>query len=102
MTHRVINSAGAFEISTLPGQCQVAVCHSFFVHEHSRKRGNGHVLKALQNKTLQAMHYDFAVCTVAQANAAQRSILEQAGWQRLTEFRNHRSSEITELWGRAL
>lgn len=91
--------SGAFEITSLPGQSQVAVCHGFFVHESQRKRGLGHVIKASQNKTLQALHYDFAICTVAQCNAAQEAILTQAGWTKLAEFKNHRSSEITELWG---
>lgn len=93
---------GAFEIDSLPGQPQVAVCHSFVVPEGTRGNGNGHALKSLQNCVLQAAKYDFAICTVAAGNAAQKRILTKAGWVRLASFRNRRSCETTELWGRAV
>lgn len=96
---RHCDTAGAFEITSLPGQSQVAVCHSFFVEEHQRGRGHGKSLKNSQNKALRTLHYDFAICTVAECNAGQKRILEQAGWKKLSEFRNRRSSEVTELWG---
>lgn len=99
MTHRYTNSHGAFEISSLPGQSQIAVCHSLFIHERERGQGHAHTLKAQQRHTLSALHYDYAICTVASGNAAQKTVLEQAGWKKLAEFRNHRSCETTELWG---
>jgi hypothetical protein len=75
---------GAYEIDSLPGQCQVAVCHSLVVPEEHRD----------------ILHYDFAVCTVAAGNAPQKRILAKAGWRCLATFRNRRSCETTELWGR--
>lgn len=96
---RISNEYGAFEITTLPGQSQVAVCHGFVVPEHKRGQGFGHELKSIQNYELGELHYDFAVCTVAAGNAAQKKVLTKAGWAYLTHFRNTRSSEITELWG---
>lgn len=91
---------GAYEIASLPGQCQVAVCHSFVVPEEHRSRGYGHLLKAQQEIELDILHYDFAICTVAAGNARQKRILVKAGWRCLATFRNRRSCETTELWGR--
>lgn len=99
MTMRYAKHYGAFEVSSLPGQSQVAVCHSFFVNENQRGKGFAHKLKAKQLGVLQAKSYDYAICTVAASNAAQRAVLAEGGWQKLAEFRNHRSSETTELWG---
>ena len=96
---RFHHAAGAFEITSLPGQPQVAICHSFFVRHGLRGHGKGHEIKAQQRHTLQALHYDYAVCTVAAENLAQQAILTQGGWQKLTEFKNHRSNEVTEIWG---
>jgi len=96
---RHVDHHGAFEITSLPGQSQVAICHSFFVTEAKRGQGRGKVLKAEQRRALRALHYDFALCTVAAANSAQKRVLEAEGWQKLSEFRNRRSSETTEVWG---
>lgn len=96
---RISYDEGAFEITSLPGQCQVAVCHSFFVHEQQRGIGNAHYLKRMQHNALLRANYDFAICTVAAGNAAQKAALTKAGWKKLAEFRNSRQSETTELWG---
>lgn len=98
-TSRFNHTAGAFEITSLPGQSQVAICHGFFVHSAQRGAGKAHEIKAMQRHCLQALHYDYAVCTVAADNHAQKSVLTQGGWKKLSDFRNHRSNEITELWG---
>lgn len=99
---RHASTAGAFEIDSLPGQSQVAVCHGFFVRTDARGKGNAHKLKLRQNAELRLKNYDFAVCTVAAGNAAQKRVLLQAGWQKLTEFTNRRSCETTEIWGAAV
>lgn len=96
---RIGNHAGAFEISTLPGQPQVAICHSFFVAEDQRGKGLSHALKLRQAAELRSNRFDFAICTVAATNGRQKSALTRAGWQKLAEFRNSRQSETTELWG---
>lgn len=89
---------GAYEIDSLPGQSQVAVCHSFVVPEDRRGQGFGHLLKAEQACDIEGQHYDFALCTVSASNVRQKRVLIGAGWQYLTSFRNRRSSETTELW----
>jgi len=91
---------GAYEISSLPGQSQVAVCHSFVVPEGLRNKGYGHALKAQQAIELDTQHYDLALCTVAADNERQKRVLAKAGWRRLTQFHNRRSCETTELWCR--
>jgi len=96
---RHATTAGAFELDSLPGQSQVAVCHSFFIGERHRGKGAAHHLKDRQIAELDVAGYDFAVCTVAAGNAAQKRVLERAGWAKLAEFRNRRSCETTELWG---
>lgn len=96
---RHIDEHGAFELTTLPGQPQVAICHSFFITEEHRGRGKGKALKEAQRVTLRRLHYDYGVCTVSANNAAQKRILMAAGWQKLTEFHNRRLCETTELWG---
>lgn len=96
---RYHHSAGAYEITTLPGQPQVAICHSFFVRHGQRGHGKGHEIKAQQRHTLQALHYDYALCSVSANNHAQKAILTQGGWTKLAEFHNHRQAETTELWG---
>lgn len=96
---RHVDHTGAFEITSLPGQAQVAICHSFFITEQQRGQGQGKVLKAQQRRTLRTLHYDYAICTVAATNLAQKRVLETNGWLKLAEFRNRRSCETTEIWG---
>lgn len=90
---------GVTHIDPLPGQPQVAHCHSFFVPVPLRGQGNGHRLKTAQMDQLQAGHYDFALCTVDGKNIAQQTILTQAGWHQLADFKNTKTGGVTELWG---
>lgn len=97
---RYARAFGAYEIDSLPGQSQIAVCHSFVVPEPYRGKGNGHRLKHDQEQELDSQHYDFALCTVAAGNERQKRVLDKAGWRFLAQFHNRRSCEITELWCR--
>ena len=90
---------GAYEIDSIPGQPQIAHCHSLFVRPENRGDGLGHLLKRHQNETLLALGYDFATCTVSAGNAAQKKVLERAGWANLSAFNNARTGETTEVWG---
>jgi len=99
---RYCTAYGAYEIDSTPGQPQVAHCHSFFVRQEHRGQGLAHTLKKHQNTTLSVLGYDFATCTVAAGNAAQKRVLEAAGWSQLGRFDNARTGEITELWGCSL
>lgn len=90
---------GAFNIDPMPGQPQLALCHSFFVPEPLRGRGYGHILKDQQAQALIDGHLDFAICTVAADNARQRAVLKRAGWQYLGEFANTRIGGRTCIYG---
>ena len=96
---RRASNLGAYEISSLPGQSQVAVTHGFVVPEGMRGQGNAHRLKEQQQRDLASQHYDFALCTVASGNTAQKRVLAKRGWKCMAMFRNRRSCETTELWG---
>lgn len=96
---RYCTAFGAYEIDSVPGQPQVAHCHSLFVKQERRGDGLGHRLKKDQNDTLAMLGYDFATCTVAAGNVAQKRILDVAGWVQLSEFNNSRTGEKTEVWG---
>lgn len=96
---RYASAAGAFEIDSVPSQPQVAHCHGFFVYQHLRGLGLAHALKADQNRMLVALGYDFATCTVCAGNAAQKRVLERAGWKKLSEFDSRKTGESVEIWG---
>ena len=86
----------------MPGQPQVGLCHGFFVPIKQRGRGFAHQLKKQQIQFLQAENYDYGICTVDGANAAQKAVLTKAGWSRLTSFENSRTGGTTEIWGAAI
>lgn len=96
---RYASHYGAYEIESVPGQPQIAHCHSFFVKREQRGRGYGHVLKTHQMATLYGLNYDYATCTTDASNERQRAILEKAGWSLLQNITNSRTGGITQLWG---
>lgn len=98
MTRVVVPSIGAFEVSALPGQPQVAHCHALFVVPEVRGNGLGKVLKEAQNRYLKEHMYDYALCTVRGDNAAQRKILKSAGWKQRDSFYDSRQDAVVELW----
>lgn len=93
-------TAGSYHIDPLPGQPQVAHCHSFFVPADRRGMRLGHMLKEHQVANLVAEHYDYATATVDASNAAQKRVLTKAGFRWLDTFANTKTGSNTELWGR--
>lgn len=96
---RCASKHGCYSIDPMPGQPQIALCHSLFVPVTLRGNGFGHRLKIEQMKVLVDQRYDFALCTVDSTNLAQKKVLTAAGWQRLGDFANSRSGGRTEIWG---
>ena len=92
-------SYGAFHITAVPGQPQLAHCHGFFVPIDFRGLGYGNKLKKKQMEMLARGQFDYATCTVDSSNHAQRAILEKNGWTQLSSFSNRRNGSETELWG---
>ena len=91
----------AFELDSLPSQCQVAICHGFFVAPEARGQGHAHVAKQAQAEILKSLAYDYAICTVMASNYPQKRVLEKAGWACLAEFYSARQDELIEIWGKA-
>lgn len=90
---------GAYEIDSMPGQAQIAHCHSLFVKREHRGKGLGHAIKAHQMNALRELGYNYATCTIDASNERQRAVLERAGWQLLSNIPNARTGTITQLWG---
>lgn len=90
---------GVYEIDSIPGQPQVAHCHSLYVRREHRGKGYGHELKRDQMKMLAQLGYDYATCTVDSSNDRQRAVLERAGWHHLQNIPNSKSNGVTQLWG---
>lgn len=65
---------GCYEIDNIPGQPQAAHCHGFVVWPNHRGQGLAHKLKEHQNGMLALQGYDFAACTVATHNQAQKRV----------------------------
>lgn len=90
---------GAYEIDSVPGQPQIAHCHSLLVRREHRGQGHGHSLKAHQMQMLRELGYDMATCTIDASNERQRAVLERAGWVLLQNIPNSRTGGVTQLWG---
>jgi GNAT superfamily N-acetyltransferase len=90
---------GAYEIDSVPGQPQIAHCHSLFVKIEHRGQGLGHALKAHQMQTLHALGYNYATCTIDYSNYRQHEVLTKAGWHMLQNINNSRTGNCTQLWG---
>lgn len=93
---------GTFEIDSLPGNSQIAMCHHFLVRKEFRGKGLGHDLKKWQDEVLNRYHYGYAIATVAAHNTAQIKCMEASGWKLLDEFHNDRHGEFTTIWGKIL
>lgn len=96
---RHANKYGAYCISPLPGQPQVAVTHAFFVHPSLRGKGYGKTMKLAQMRLLSEHAFDYGVCTVRADNTAQKSILQATGWRHLDTFYSRAQDTHIELWG---
>ena len=101
-SHRYNLREGGFEVTSLPGNLQVAICHAFYIAPRHRGGGAGKKLKSYQNDFLKVMGYDYAVCTVRTDNIKQRNVLQSQGWKRIYGFYDHRQDVVVELWSHKL
>ena len=102
MTQRFSNDYGACHITALPGCPQVAVSHGVFVLPEHRRKGHGDKNHKLRLKRMKDLHYDYAVCTVATHNLAEKKNLEDNGWYKLDSFVSSNTLYGVELWGKEL
>ena len=99
MSDRVSTPYGTYEVTAVPAQPQVAHCHGFFVLPEARGQGKALELKRDQMEYLREHHYDYATATVDASNHYMKTVMEKAGWEFLTSFRNRKTGGWTELWG---
>ena len=97
---RFSSTNGAFCISPLPGNGQVAVTHNAFIKRGHRGQGKGHDLKLQQLILLEKEHYNYTICTVRADNEPQRKVLIKHGYKLLDSFISEQTDARTELWGR--
>lgn len=91
------------EIDTLPGCTQVAISHGVFVPLGKRGKGSGKAAQAARLSVLKdGLGYDYAICTVDLKNAAQKHILEEAGWRYLSSFTSSKTGHQVAVFGRNL
>jgi L-amino acid N-acyltransferase YncA len=91
------------EVHSLPGCSQVAVVHAANVLPAHRSGGIGTAAHMDRLARLRdELAYDFAVCTVDKANAAQLSIVRKAGWTQVGEFTSRRTGNTVTMWVRNL
>jgi len=98
---RYADAHGAYHIEYMPSQPQLALCHGFYIKTTDRGQGLGHSLKRLQERQLDLLGFDYAICTVDGANDKQQRVLTAGGWTKLTEFHNTKTGGPTQIWGRA-
>lgn len=96
---RYATEHGAYEIDSIPGQSQIAHCHSLYIRREHRGKGHGHAIKQRQMQALRELGYDMATCTIDAQNEPQRQILMKAGWRLLSNITNSKTGGITQLWG---
>ncbi len=95
-------TAGAGELTSLPGCAQVAVSHASFLKPAFRGRGFGKTMHQRRLNYAKDAAYDYVLCTVVSTNAPQKRILTQHNWRKLDQFLSSRSDEMIELWGKVL
>lgn len=97
------NGKAVAEVHSLPGCSQVAVVHAANVMPEHRSGGVGHAAHRDRLERLRdELAYDFAVCTVDAANAAQIAIVRKAGWTQVGEFVSRRTGNTVTMWVRNL
>lgn len=94
---------GVAEVDSLPGCSQIAVIHSAFVVPEARNKGVGYSAHLQRLERLWGeFNYDLALCTIANDNLAERSILRAAGWVYLMQFTSRKTGNNVGLYGKKL
>ena len=93
---------GFYDINAFPGCNQVAVSNHAFIVPSERKKGYGTRFHKERLDQMVEMGYDYSLCTVKDNNTFQLLILEGAGWDHLSTFRNSETGSMVQLWGRKL
>lgn len=90
------------EISTLPGNSQIAISHAVYVPKELRGKGLGTSSHEKRLQALRELGYDYVLCTVRSDNEAQQAVLNKFSWTKLDEFKSSRNDETIFLYGKIL
>jgi RimJ/RimL family protein N-acetyltransferase len=90
------------EIDNLPGCAQIAVSHGVFVLPDMRGQGLGGVAHEARLAEMRRLGYNYVLCTVDGANAAQVRIMQRFNWMWLDEFKSNKTEHTVRLYGRKL
>lgn len=90
------------EITTLPGCTQVAVSHGVYVRASERGQGRGQKANDERQQFMKDHGYDYALCTVDAANAAQNAVMAKNGWKQLDTFLSSKTGHTVHLYGKTL
>ena len=89
------------EISSCPGNSQIAVSHGVF----NTNKGNGAATQANAERLAhlkEVLGYDYALCTVCEDNDAQLHILYQNQWEYLDSFKSSKTGNTVLIYGKHL
>jgi L-amino acid N-acyltransferase YncA len=89
-------------VDPLPGSSQVAVFHSSFVIPEERGKGAGWKAHEQRLRYAREQLFDYAICTVASSNDAQRNILLSYGWREVGEFLSKKTNHLVSVYGKEL
>ena len=76
------------EFTALPGSDGVVVLHNVWLAPELRGEGRGGRAHKARLAHVTALGYRYALCTVNKQNRAERHILEQNNWHKVSAFTN--------------
>ena len=87
-----------FSLQELPGCCGILISYWSEVVPEFRKKGIGAELVQIRMMAARAMKYGSMLATVDKKNSDEVSLLNNAHWNKVSEFRNPRTSNIIEVY----
>lgn len=83
-----------FKMSEFPGCCGIMVSFNTTISTPYRGKGLGTELNKFKQSIARKRGYTLLMCAVTAANAIQRKILENGGWDDIHSFTNDRTSNL--------
>ncbi len=87
-----------FSLQELPGCCGFIVSYWSEVAPYFRKKGIGAELLQIRMMAARALKYGAMLATVDKQNLDEVSLLNNAHWSKVNEFRNPRTGNIIETY----
>ena len=86
------------EITTLPGNSQIAVSHSVYLPPQLRGKGWGRKAHDARLKEAKRLGYQLLLCTVVVDNEPQIKLLREFGWSLCAGFCSKKTGNDVQLW----